>query len=173
MIDAKELYEQGVSLVIFDKDGTLAESKSGEFVNSPDDQVLLPNVREAIAALQALGIYVTIASNQGGVAFGYMKWHEATSIVHDAARKAGIDNPYSALLCPYHPDGTEEAYRGNSIFRKPAPGMIIQAMLFSGIEDGQRVLFVGDMETDKQAAERAGVRFMWAKDFFGWDEVGR
>jgi phosphoglycolate phosphatase-like HAD superfamily hydrolase len=29
-------------------------------------------------------------------------------------------------------------------------------------------LMVGDSDTDKQAAEAAGVRFEWAADFFGW-----
>jgi phosphoglycolate phosphatase-like HAD superfamily hydrolase len=27
-------------------------------------------------------------------------------------------------------------------------------------------LFVGDFETDQQAAENAGVRFSWAEEFF-------
>ena len=30
-------------------------------------------------------------------------------------------------------------------------------------------LFVGDMERDCEAARRAGIRFEWAWDFFGWD----
>jgi phosphoglycolate phosphatase-like HAD superfamily hydrolase len=30
-------------------------------------------------------------------------------------------------------------------------------------------LFVGDMERDEEAARRAGVRFQWAHEFFGWD----
>jgi phosphoglycolate phosphatase-like HAD superfamily hydrolase len=34
----------------------------------------------------------------------------------------------------------------------------------------EETLFVGDMERDEEAARRAGTRFMWAKDFFGWDE---
>jgi FMN phosphatase YigB (HAD superfamily) len=30
-------------------------------------------------------------------------------------------------------------------------------------------LFVGDMDRDKEAARRAGARFMWADEFFDWD----
>jgi len=28
-------------------------------------------------------------------------------------------------------------------------------------------VYIGDMDSDQQAAEAAGVQFMWAKDFFG------
>lgn len=65
-------------LVILDKDGTLAGTRSGaKFVQSPDDQVLLPGVQERIAELKAAGATIVIASNQGGVAAGHKTLSEA------------------------------------------------------------------------------------------------
>lgn len=60
-----------MKICILDKDGTLTTPKSGhQFVQCPDDQVLLPGVAEAIAQLKSEGFVLAIASNQGGVAAG-------------------------------------------------------------------------------------------------------
>jgi histidinol phosphatase-like enzyme len=56
-----------MKLAILDKDGTLIEPKSGaKFPESPEDQQLLPGVRDAIERLKAEGWTIAIASNQGG-----------------------------------------------------------------------------------------------------------
>lgn len=55
-------------------------------------------------------------------------------------------------------------------WRKPAPGMLIAAMDETRTSP-ERTLFVGDTDTDKQAAEAAGCGFMRAKDFFGKDTL--
>lgn len=60
-----------MSLYIFDKDGTICRSKSGkQFINSPEDQELIPGVKEKINELKAYDHKIAIASNQGDVAFG-------------------------------------------------------------------------------------------------------
>ena len=32
-----------------------------------------------------------------------------------------------------------------------------------------QALFIGDQDSDRQAAATAGIDFCWAKDFFGWE----
>ena len=32
-------------------------------------------------------------------------------------------------------------------------------------------LFVGDMDRDEEAASRAGIRFLWAHEFFDWQNL--
>ena len=67
-----------MKLCIFDKDGTLTTTKSGEtFVQHPEDQILLPGVVEGITAMAADGWLFAIASNQGGVAAGYKSLDDA------------------------------------------------------------------------------------------------
>jgi FMN phosphatase YigB (HAD superfamily) len=60
-------------------------------------------------------------------------------------------------------DGVRYAYRRD--WRKPAPGMLVAAMAHAGVSPAQ-ACFVGDMETDRQAAVNAGVAFVWAREFF-------
>ncbi|MEM9400461.1 MAG: HAD hydrolase-like protein [Verrucomicrobiota bacterium] len=53
-------------------------------------------------------------------------------------------------------------------FRKPGPGMINAArMQLANVEDWQSIecLYVGDRTEDEEAAEAAGVAFMWAEDW--------
>lgn len=67
-------------LAILDKDGTLTDPASGEkFVQHPQDQVLLPGVKEAVEKLVADGYTLVIASNQGGVAAGHKSLDDAIS----------------------------------------------------------------------------------------------
>jgi FMN phosphatase YigB (HAD superfamily) len=44
--------------------------------------------------------------------------------------------------------------------------MLVNIMEHYGVEPGH-TLFVGNHEVDREAAARAGVRFMWAADLFG------
>ena len=76
-------------LYIFDKDNTLCRSKSGQkFINSVADQELIPGVAEKCAELRAQGHTLAVASNQGGVAWGYMDYHTAHAIVKNAAERS-------------------------------------------------------------------------------------
>ncbi|HEX2036916.1 MAG TPA: HAD hydrolase-like protein, partial [Chloroflexota bacterium] len=50
--------------------------------------------------------------------------------------------------------------------RKPAPGMAFEARDQLRLDLGASIM-VGDMETDRQFAQRAGIgTFIWADDFF-------
>lgn len=151
-------------LYIFDKDGTICQSKSGQkFINSVQDQELIPGVREKINQIKSTGAKIAIASNQGGVAFGFMTYNEAGEIMNDAANLIDAD---CFVFCPAHPDGTVPGYRYNSENRKPEPGMIFNCMIHFDIKDLADVIFIGDRPEDEEAAMRAGVDFMWANEFF-------
>lgn len=155
---------------IFDKDGTLTQSKSGkEFCNSVDDQELIPGVLETLAEIreQEPNAQFLIASNQGGVAFGHLTLEEANAMVQKALSDI---NGSLSVFCPEHPDGTVVPYNVPSQYRKPAPGMILYLM--SELDaDPEAVMYIGDRPEDEQAAEAAGITFQWANDFFGRTET--
>ena len=64
-----------------------------------------------------------------------------------------IDGVY---FCPYHPEHGIGEYRRESEFRKPAPGMLLQAQSELGI-DMEQSIFIGDKPSDMAAGRAAGV----------------
>lgn len=58
--------------------------------------------------------------------------------------------------CPYHAKGTDVRYARESFWRKPNPGMILEAQRELSL-DLTRSVFVGDQPSDMEAACAAGV----------------
>ncbi len=153
-----------VKLVIFDVDGTLVTTKSGEtFRKTADDWQWLPGRLETLKVLQAQGVHLGIATNQGGVAFGYLDPIQIGEEIQKVADAIGAE--YVGVWC-YHPDASIPQWRLKSDMRKPGPGMLQAAMQWYHVEP-IHTLMIGDMKDDKQAAQNAGVAFMWGDEFFG------
>jgi len=70
-----------------------------------------------------------------------------------SAEGAVVDKVY---FCPFHAEHGVGKYKVDSPFRKPRPGMILQASEEFGVNLARSVL-VGDKETDIQAGIAAGV----------------
>jgi len=167
----------GIRLVIFDIDGTLTEIKPEILARkprmvSPDnfgEQQPKPGVVDRLAELQSEGVGIALATNRGGVAWGFTTLEKAEALAREAAELCGVPNA-RVYICPYHakargPRAVRE-YAADNDCRKPNPGMLLEAMEDAGVSPAE-TLFVGDFETDQQAAENAGVRFSWAEEFFG------
>jgi len=167
---------QDVKLAIFDIDGTLTEIKPEVLARHLDmvtpnhlgEQQPMPGVVERLAELRHTGVKFALATNRGGVAWGYNSLEESEEVAREAAELCGIpDTPI--FLCPYHakargPKAVAE-YAADHECRKPNPGMLFQAIEDAGVGP-QETIYVGDMDTDEEAAENAGVMFYWAEDFF-------
>lgn len=177
-----------MKILILDKDGTLVKPASGnKFVQSPEDQELLPGVAEAIALYRDAGWKIAIATNQGGVASGYKSLDTAIAEVEFClgllngvefamAAHSYEDQGYGEALFIDASDGGFQwkvVTNAQQKFRKPGKGMIdYLALRLSGHrvleEEREEILFVGDRPEDEQAAANAKVRFMWADK---WREV--
>ena len=156
-------------LCIFDADDTLRRSTvpGQPCPRAPGEWELLPGVRERLAPLpwqRDGGPYFGLASNQDQVGAGLFTHRMARDLLRDLARAAiGQTPPDPALqLCP-HPLGVA------CDCRKPGPRMLVRVMAFYGVRPRDTV-FVGDNDSDRRAAAAAGVRFLDARELFGWDQ---
>ncbi len=153
------------TLIIFDIDGTLVATKSGAtFRKSATDWKWLPGRLERLQELRAQGIEIAFASNQGGVPLGYMNRQD---IEHEIMLMAVQVPTLHRYICYAYPPNKNEYYTDREFlfFRKPNPGMLLQAML-DAKSCVPETLMVGDLPDDEQAARNAGVAFMWADEFF-------
>lgn len=139
-----------------DRDGVLIEDIG--YPHRPEHLVWTAGAIEAVRWLNLKGYEVVVVSNQSGVARGYFTEADVEAF-HDlmqdalAARGARIDAFY---YCPHHPEAAVERYRSEHPWRKPSPGMILQALEDRPIRREGSFL-VGDRPTDLEAAAAAGL----------------
>lgn len=156
---------KGRGLLLLDRDGTINRSLGERPPNEPSEVEILPGVARKLHHMASLGWHLAIISNQGGVAFGYQTHRQAWAThrtVLDGLPVA-VDASY---LCPHHPRGTQPVYAVDCPNRKPAPGALLDALARFQVEPGDS-LFVGDWDSDREAAAAAGIPFRWAGEFFG------
>lgn len=104
------------------------------------------------------GLRIAVITNQSGIARGY--YTEAALLELNGwmcgeFRQRGVELA-GVFHCPYHPKGAVERYARDSFWRKPNPGMILEAGRLLDL-DLARSVFLGDQPTDMEAARAAGV----------------
>lgn len=176
-------------LIIFDLDGTLQEKW--------DDQ-LMPGVAEWFSEWMALEegdpmyrCQFGIATNQGGVGLRKIlerngkdgaKYPTRDEVVdrlrNISKRLVGNDAMFLSVAAlnyqdkngewaiDYDPD--QHFSWWNPEFRKPGKAML-EFIMDLAHASPEETTMVGDSDDDRLAAEKAGVRFEWAKSFFKWE----
>ena len=144
--------------VFLDRDNTLIHNDAD--LGDPSRVRMIQGAASAIASLRGLGYQIVVVSNQGGVARGMFGPKDVEAVndrINELIRKttgASVDRFY---YCPYHPDGAVKQYACEHPWRKPAPGMLLQAADDMQI-DLARSWTVGDQLRDVQAGIAAGTR---------------
>lgn len=157
-------------VLVVDLDGTIRFSKSGGFIDGPDDVVLFPDVEAKLWEYKNKGFLIAGATNQGGVAYG-LKTVEQVDAEFDAMLRLFDKDPFDMLVfAPNHEEGNVHPYNLRSLGRKPGYGMLmLMEMNFFEVGiciDWDNSLMVGDSAEDHGCASNAGIRFSWANDFF-------
>lgn len=137
--------------LLLDRDGVFNKN-SPEYVKNIREVHFYPDALEALALLKRKRISVVIVSNQSGINRGLIPWSDFWEMHDGVIRKVeeyGGDI-LAAYYCPHRPDENCEC-------RKPSPAMILAACRQFGINSG-RTSFIGDHDTDVQAAKNAGCR---------------
>ena len=139
--------------VFLDRDGVINRNRD-DYVKDVDEMEILPGVPKAINLLNTVNFKVVIISNQSAVSRGLITIEKLLEI-HEFLKKellqnnAKIDGIY---FCPHRPDDSCEC-------RKPKPTLILKAAKDLGINLSESYM-IGDRESDKIAAEKAGVKFI-------------
>lgn len=152
-------------MTIFDLDGTLIEGYMEREDKNFAQVVVLPGRHEHLARLLAACIRIAIATNQAGVAFGFVSEAEVEQKLAEALDALGLSADTPVAVCYNHPKARVARYKRDDPRRKPGGGMIKELVAAAGVELS-KVLFVGDRPEDEQAANVAGVSFRWANDYF-------
>lgn len=160
-------------LYIFDLDGTLRVTKSGRpCPNTPEDQELLPRVKEKLLEIKEAGHKLAICTNQGGVSWGYMTVLQVWKIILYFCEMC--DNVFDDCRVSYFaPGGPDSNFYLNNA--KPNPSMLFNLRgIFLWQKEGgfelNQVIYVGNAKIDKEAADLAKIGFAWAHEFFGTRE---
>ena len=145
------------SAVFLDRDGVINVDHG--YVSTWEQFEFLPGAPGALRELQDAGYLLIIVSNQSGIGRGYYSERDLDTLNQAIAEH--LDSTLGVTLsgfyhCPHHPTEAEGEFRQQCDCRKPAPGMIQQAVLDHGI-DVKTSLLVGDKDSDIEAGRAAGV----------------
>ncbi|MHC4351168.1 MAG: D-glycero-alpha-D-manno-heptose-1,7-bisphosphate 7-phosphatase [Planctomycetota bacterium] len=143
--------------IFLDRDDTLIEDPG--YISDPEQVKLLDGVPEALIELKTLGYKLVVVTNQSAVARGIVT-EKVLADIHErlkqllAEKNAYLDDIY---YCPYHPEGVVPKYRKESNYRKPNPGMLLEAADDMNIEMGESWC-IGNNSSDVEAGQRAGCK---------------
>jgi len=136
-------------VVFLDRDGTINRD-SPDYVKSRTEFEFLPGAVAAIRELTAAGFTCLVATNQSGLARGFLSKAELDAM-HAMMRDeiaAGGGKITDIFYCPHLPQDA-------CTCRKPAPGLLLQARQKYNIRLADAVM-VGDSAKDIECGRAAG-----------------
>jgi D-glycero-D-manno-heptose 1,7-bisphosphate phosphatase len=142
--------------VFFDRDGVL--NHDFHHVGTIDRFRWIDGAIDAVRACNDRGFFVFVVTNQAGVAKGLYEERDVHALhahmqAELASSGAHIDD---FRYCPDHIEASVPAYRRESPWRKPAPGMLLDLLEHWPVAVEGSFL-IGDKASDLEAAAAAGI----------------
>jgi D,D-heptose 1,7-bisphosphate phosphatase len=144
--------------VFLDRDNTLIHNDSD--LGDPEQVRLIDGVAHGLRALREAGFHLVVVTNQAGVGRGKFSEDDVDAVhqriaalVDEQAKTSGLIDRF--YYCPYHPEATVAEYCRDHPWRKPNPGMLLQAARDMGL-DLAHSWMIGDQERDMHAGQSAG-----------------
>lgn len=143
--------------LFLDRDGVINVDRG--FVYRREDFEWLPGIFDLVRSARRRGLAVVVVTNQSGIGRGYYSeedFFDLTGFMQQ--RFEAEDAPVTAVYhCPFHPEAEAARYRHpDHPWRKPHPGMLLQARADLGLDMASSVIF-GDRSSDLEAGAAAGV----------------
>ncbi len=133
-----------IRVVLFDRDETIVVDVP--YNGDPANVVPMPGARAALDRLRAAGVPVAVVSNQSGIGRGLVTREQVDAVNRRVDELLG---PFDGFfLCPHAPEDDCEC-------RKPKPKLLLDAARALGVPPAA-CAYVGDKESDVQAAHNAG-----------------
>jgi D-glycero-D-manno-heptose 1,7-bisphosphate phosphatase len=142
--------------LFLDRDGVINVDTG--YVYRVQDFAFIKGIFTLCRQARMAGMRIFVITNQAGIGRGLYSEDDFLNLTRWMQNRfeeegAAIDKVYH---CPTHPQEGRGAYRHESPFRKPNPGMILLARDEFSI-DLQASVLVGDKPSDIEAGRRAGV----------------
>lgn len=142
--------------LLLDRDGVINEDRG--YVHRITDFVFLSGIFKLVAEARAADMAVIVVTNQSGIGrglFSEAEFAELTDwmLARFTEEGAPVDRVYH---CPYHPTEGVGKWRADHPWRKPSPGMLLQAADDFDLDLSGSVM-IGDSRRDMDAARAAGV----------------
>jgi D-glycero-D-manno-heptose 1,7-bisphosphate phosphatase len=134
--------------VFVDRDGTLMHD--ADYCSRPNQVRVFAGVATALGQLKRAGYKIIVITNQSGIGRGFFNEQQYHDVEAEVSRQLGNELIDATYFCPDAPGKPSE-------YRKPAPGMILQAARDHDV-DLPRSFLIGDKEIDAECAHNAGVR---------------
>lgn len=142
--------------LFLDRDGVINIDHG--YVGSTERFEFRDGIFDLVRLAVGRGYRPVVITNQAGIARGFYDeadFARLTAWMCDRFVERGA--PLTAVYyCPCHRDGKVAAHVRDSYWRKPNPGMILEAARRHAL-DPARSVFIGDQPTDMAAAAAAGV----------------
>lgn len=147
--------------LFLDRDGVI--NVDTNYVYKIEDFTFIPGIFPFLRAVIDKGYKLAVVTNQSGVGRGLFSaedFEKLTNHMQTCLRREGIEIPL-VLSSFAHPTEGQGVWRRGSFWRKPAPGMILEAAQRLSLDLSGSAL-LGDSLSDMQAARAAGLaRALW------------
>lgn len=135
------------------------------------DFVFRKEIFDICQEAQYFNFKIIVITNQAGIGRGLYTENDFIIINNYMKEKfhaKGIDID-DVYFCPFHPTKGKGIYLKKSYDRKPNPGLILKAEKDHNINLKNSIM-IGDKETDKKAAKKAGIKFYIDAKLYNWNE---
>lgn len=142
--------------LFLDRDGVIVEEV--HYLHKPADVRLIDGAAGLIRKANEGGVPVILVSNQAGIARGLYGWEAFIAvqdkILDDLVAEGAFLN--GVFACPHHGDGKAPYDTADHPWRKPNPGMLMEAAQRLPVDLGASWI-VGDQTSDLEAGKNANL----------------